>query len=311
VTAPGAVRELPAPAGSAPEDPAGLRQFLTFHLDGHLYGVPLVLVAEITPFKALNHIPHMPPCVEGLLDHRGQVIPVISLRERMNLGGQDASQPGNIIVLNLGGASAVAVLVDRVDAVLAVEPVRLIPASALLAGPEGAWVEAFILQEGKVIALLDPRLVTAVHGGRTGLGAAVSQDQDLLLDQGLQELIALAPPAPAENTTGALPQMKEVIAHTEREVGKVIDRVESMLGCCDQSFQALVRLKQESALGRLKGEEGRLAELEQLASELQDRLFTVLQQLQFQDIARQKLERVLDHIRGMRRVLKPEAPARG
>ena len=105
--------------------------------------------------------------------------------------------------------------------------------------------------------------------------------------------------------------MEEAIAHTEQEMGKVIDCVESMLTGSDKGFQALVRLKQEAALGRLKGEEGTLAEIEKLGSDLQDRVFTLIQQLQFQDIARQKLERVLNHIRGLQVIVGSKFRDRG
>ncbi len=79
----------------------------------------------------------MPRSVEGLLDHRGQVIPVISLRSRMNLAHQDAALSRNIVVLDLGGGSPVGVLVDAVDAVVSAAPEQMVPASPLLAGPEG------------------------------------------------------------------------------------------------------------------------------------------------------------------------------
>jgi hypothetical protein len=97
--------------------------------------------------------------------------------------------------------------------------------------------------------------------------------------------------------------MEAAINHTEQEMAKVIDCVEAMLAGSDKGFQALARLKQESALGRLKGEEKALAEIEKLGTELQDKVFGLLQQLQYQDIARQKLERVLNHIRGLQMIV--------
>jgi purine-binding chemotaxis protein CheW len=292
-----AVREHPASA--AP------RQFLSFKLDGHVYAVPLAQVAEITPLLELNRIPHMPKSVEGLLDHRGQVLPVINLRKRMNLGEQDSSLSRNIVVLDLGGGSPVGILVDTVDAVITAATEQLVPASLLLTGPEGAWVSNFILLEERIIALLNTGFITAFHGARVQLNAAVSQDldQDLALDRGLKELIELAPPKTVADGARIIPQMEEAINHTEQEMGKVIDCVESMLAGSDKGFQALVRLKQEAALGRLKGEEKTLAEIERVGTELQDRVFALIQQLQFQDIARQKLERVLNHIRGLQMIV--------
>ena len=296
-----AVREHAARAGAEGAD-AAPRQYLSFRLDGHIYAVPLALVAEITPHMVLNRIPHMPKSVEGLLNHRGQVIPVISLRSRMSLAQQDPSLSRNIVVLSQGGASPVGILVDVVDAVISAAPAQLVPASPLLSGPEGAWVLGFVLQGERIIALLDTGFITAFHGARAQLHSAAAQDQDKILDEGLKELIDLAPPKAAEGAR-IIPQMEEAIAHTEQEMGKVLDCVESMLGGSDKGFQALVRLKQEAALGRLKGEEANLAEIERLGTDLQDRVFTLLQQLQFQDIARQKLERVLNHIRGLQMIV--------
>jgi purine-binding chemotaxis protein CheW len=289
-------------AGPASGDGAVLRQYLSFELAGHTYALPLAQVAEITPFRELNQIPHMPRSVEGLLDHRGRVLPVISLRSRMGLEAQAASLSRNIVVLDLGETNLVGVLVDQVDSVLTAGPEHLIPASPLLAGPEGAWVCGFILQDDRITALLDPALVTVLHGTRVQLNLPGIHNQEAVLDRELQDLISLAPPK-AETGGRIIPQMEEAIAHTEKEMAKVLDSVEAMLVGSDLGFNALTRLKQEAALGRIKGEEGTLAELERVGTRLQEEIFTLIQQLQYQDIARQKLERVLNHVRGLQMVV--------
>jgi hypothetical protein len=240
--------------------------------------------------------------VEGLLDHRGRVLPVISLRSRMGLEAQAASLSRNIVVLDLGETNLVGVLVDQVDSVLTAGPEHLIPASPLLAGPEGAWVCGFILQDDRITALLDPALVTVLHGTRVQLNLPGIHNQEAVLDRELQDLISLAPPK-AETGGRIIPQMEEAIAHTEKEMAKVLDSVEAMLVGSDLGFNALTRLKQEAALGRIKGEEGTLAELERVGTRLQEEIFTLIQQLQYQDIARQKLERVLNHVRGLQMVV--------
>ena len=308
-----AAREQPAAQGRGgpAADAAILRQYLSFQLAGHVYAVPLAQVAEITPNRELNKIPHMPRSVEGLLDHRGKVIPVVSLRSRMHLPAQDAALAANIVVLDLGGNSPVGILVDAVDSVLSATADQLIPASPLLAGPEGAWVRGFLVLDRKIIALLDSGFITTFHGGRPELHSVAAQNQELALDQSLQALIDLAPPKAVMDGTRIIPQMEEAIAHTEQEMSKVLGCVEAMLGGSDKGFQAMVRLKQEAALGRLKGEEANLARIEKLGSELQDGVFGLLQQLQFQDIARQKLERVLNHIRGLQMIVGSKFRDRG
>ena len=299
----GAAPTTPSPRGAHAEGRDSVQhRFMTFFLNDRAYGLPLRHVAEITPFRELNKLPHMPRAVEGILDLRGRVVPVVNLRVRMSLPPLDPSKTGTILVLDLAG-TATGLLVDAVDAVVSIPGSDLVPASPLLAGLDGAWVEGFIVQGERVVTLLDAALI-ANHGiGRTqGKEILADIGFEERLDDGLRRLIEMAPPK-EQGEHRVLPQIESSISYTEQEMAKVLDAVEAMLAGSDKGFQAMVRLKQEAALGRLKGEEAALAEIERIGSDLQDRVFTLIQQLQFQDIARQKLERVLNHIRGLQVVV--------
>jgi purine-binding chemotaxis protein CheW len=295
--------------GTAPTAPSGTRaravsresvqhRFMTFFLNGRHYGLPLRHVAEITPLRELNKLPHMPKAVEGILDLRGRVIPVVNLRVRMSLPPLEETLKGTILVLDLAG-TATGLLVDAVDAVLSVPEEDLIPASPLLAGLDGAWVEGFIVQGDKVVTLLDAALVASHGGGRTqGREILASLTLEERLDDGLRRLIAMAPPK-AQGEHRVMPQIESSISYTEQEMAKVLDRVETMLASTDRVFQGLSYLKQEAGLGKLKGHERDIADLDRTNQEMQDMVFALIQQMQFQDIARQKLERVMSHLKGM------------
>jgi len=56
-------------------------------------------------------------------------------------------------------------------------------------------------------------------------------------------------------------------------------------------------------LGHLPGQEAAIAEIERIGAQVQEQIFELLQRIQFQDIARQKLERVLNHLRGLQLVV--------
>jgi hypothetical protein len=86
-------------------------------------------------------------------------------------------------------------------------------------------------------------------------------------------------------------------------MAKVVERVEAMLASADLAFQGLARLKQEVKLGHLPGQEVTIAEIERIGTQLQDEIFELIQRIQFQDITRQKLERVLNHIRGLQLIV--------
>ncbi|NTV72986.1 MAG: purine-binding chemotaxis protein CheW [Holophaga sp.] len=297
-----------AAATGVPHEPAAgaVRegQYLSFELAGHTYAVPLAQVAEITPHRELNQIPHMPRSVEGLLDLRGQSIPVINLRLRMGMEPLASELSLNIIVLDMGSSSNVGLLVDRVASVVEATREQMVPASALLAGPDGAWVQGFIVQAEHITALLDSQLITTFNHSRAhGLGLHKGHDVEEALDAGLQELIAAAPFRVESDASRIIPQMEEAISHTEQEMEKVLEKVETMLADTDKCFQGLVRLKQEAGLGHMKGLEAVLAQVETLGTRLQDEVFELIQKLQYQDIARQKLERVLNHIRGLQMIV--------
>ena len=273
-------------------------RFMTFFLDDRAYGLPLRHVAEITPFRELNKLPHMPRAVEGILDLRGRVVPVVNLRARMSLPPLDPSRTGTILVLDLAG-TATGLLVDAVDAVVSIPETDLVPASPLLAGLDGAWVEGFIVQGERVVTLLDAALI-ANHGvGRTqGKEVLANLSLEERLDDGLRRLIEMAPPK-EQGEHRVMPQIESSISYTEQEMAKVMERVEAMLASTDRVFQGLGYLKQEAGLGKLKGHERDIAELDRTNQEMQDMVFALIQQMQFQDIARQKLERVMSHLKGM------------
>ena len=288
----------PMPQARAEGRDSVQHRFMTFFLNGRHYGLPLQHVAEITPLRELNKLPHMPKAVEGILDLRGRVVPVVNLRVRMSLPPLEADRKGTILVLDLAG-TATGLLVDAVDAVLSVPEGDLVPASPLLAGLDGAWVEGFIVQGEKVVTLLDAALVASHGGGRTqGKEILASLSLEERLDDGLRRLIDMAP-SKEEGGNKVMPQIESSISYTEQEMAKVLDRVEAMLASTDKVFQGLGYLKQESGLGKLKGHERDVAELDRMNQEMQDTVFALIQQMQFQDIARQKLERVMSHLKGM------------
>lgn len=276
-------------------------QYLTFLLAGQSYAVPIAEVLEITPTRELNRMPHMPKGVEGILDLRGSVIPVINLRARIGLPSQESGLFENILILELGSHHA-GVLVDQVDSVVGARQDQIIPASGLLAGPEGGWVKGFLQIRDRIIGILDTQpLVT--HGSHHIAATYVHEDLDKKLDEDLLRLIEMAPRKSEGQDVKIIPQMEDAISHSEEEMEKVVARVESMLSGADKAFHGLARLKQELQLGRFPGEEMTVAEIEKVGQAIQDQIFELLQQLQFQDIARQKLERVLNHIRGMQMVV--------
>src|SRR5690625_3025021 len=107
-----------------------LREILVFELAGERYGLFLGAVHEIVRAVAITRLPGAPKIVEGAVDVRGRVIPVLDLRARFGLPAADLSPDEHMILARAGGRM-VAIRVDRatrlerVDAEQVEEPARI------------------------------------------------------------------------------------------------------------------------------------------------------------------------------------------
>ena len=288
----------PTPVGGEPS------QYMSFLIDGHTYAIPLSQVAEITPFRELNRMPHMPESVEGLLDMRGQVLPVISLRTRMDLPKKESHEGDAILIIDHQG-SKLGFLVDQVESVITTSEGQKAEVSPLLEGSDGVWVREILLLGARIVLVLEPASLSRLSLGesektRQEKTAVQVDDVELMLDEDLKNLLTLAGGKEKEKI---YPQLESVVSRTEQEVAKVLERAESMLAYTDRAFAGLSAFRQEVAMQGLPGYDERLAMLDEATNKVQNGVFDLIGQLQFQDIVRQKLEKVLTHISGMHNVI--------
>lgn len=95
----------------------GGNQYLTFKLNGQDYGVPITTVQEIKGWATTTPVPNSPDYIVGVLNLRGTIIPVISLRERFGLPKAHHDDFTVIIVVNMGSRLG-GLIVDGVSDVI-------------------------------------------------------------------------------------------------------------------------------------------------------------------------------------------------
>ncbi|GEM_PF-241925 len=102
-----------------PSQQAGVRQLVTFHLDGEEFAVEILKVQEIIRRIDPTRVPNAPDFVDGVINLRGKVVPVICLRKRFGLPAPEntAAAMGRIVVVEVGGTVA-GLAVDSVSEVL-------------------------------------------------------------------------------------------------------------------------------------------------------------------------------------------------
>lgn len=76
-------------------------QYVVFNINKEEFGIDIMKVKEIITYKEPTHIPNCPDFVEGVLNYRGKVIPVINLKKRFQMGDTDLTKETRIIVISL------------------------------------------------------------------------------------------------------------------------------------------------------------------------------------------------------------------
>ncbi|MCK5121607.1 MAG: chemotaxis protein CheW [Methylomarinum sp.] len=98
-----------------------IEQFLTFELAGESYGVEILKVQEIRGWEAVREIPNTPAFIKGALNLRGEIVPIIDLRERFGMEKTEYSPVTVVIVLcveNSLGSNVMGIVADAVSDVL-------------------------------------------------------------------------------------------------------------------------------------------------------------------------------------------------
>jgi purine-binding chemotaxis protein CheW len=135
-----------------------VEQFVVFRLGEEFYGLPILSVDEIVRRPDhLTRVPRAPAFVEGVMNLRGRVVPVISQRQRFSVTGGDAGKTRRIVVVTVDALQA-GFVVDAVSEVIAVSSHELKRNPDLTA--DGAQVFdriANIESAGRMILLIDPR----------------------------------------------------------------------------------------------------------------------------------------------------------
>jgi len=129
-------------------------QFVTFTLNDEEYAVDILSVQEINRITEITKVPNSPDYVEGVINLRGKVIPVINLRSKFGFEEKATDENSRIIIMEIQGIIN-GVIVDSVSEVLR------IPASAIEAAP--AVASDTISQFIKGLAKLDNRLIILVE----------------------------------------------------------------------------------------------------------------------------------------------------
>lgn len=119
------------------------------------YGLDVNVVTAIEPMTDIVPVPNAPACVLGLMNLRGEVIPVYSLRKRFELEEVADKEKNKLIVAHYDGKS-IAFKVDEVLEMQDFEESTISETPVIAKSARTAYVRAVANKQGKLILLLEP-----------------------------------------------------------------------------------------------------------------------------------------------------------
>ncbi len=129
-------------------------QLVTFNLGNEEYAVDILKVQEINRMKEITRVPNSPGYVEGVINLRGKVIPVVSLRTRFGLMEKESDEQSRIMIMDIQGIT-MGLVVDSVSEVLRIPMSTVEPTPPMASNISTEFIKGIAKLEERLIILLD------------------------------------------------------------------------------------------------------------------------------------------------------------
>jgi purine-binding chemotaxis protein CheW len=135
-------------------------QVACFRLGEDIYAIDIMRIREIIRPQKLASLPRAPVFVEGVLNLRGSVIPVVDLRKRFAMPLREIDQNRRLLIVALAGRT-LGIVVDEVTEVITVPVANIKPPPRVNNGMGAEYLVGVCLVQDDLVMLLDPdRLLT-------------------------------------------------------------------------------------------------------------------------------------------------------
>lgn len=133
------------------------KQLVIFELADEHYGVDIAAVESIIKMEPITVVPQSLSFVEGVINLRGSILPVVDLRKRFKLTAGEVNKDARIVVVNMGGVK-VGMVVDGVSEVLTLSEDAVEPTPPMATSADARFITG--------IARIDHRLVILLEMGK-------------------------------------------------------------------------------------------------------------------------------------------------
>jgi purine-binding chemotaxis protein CheW len=165
-------------------------QYLSFRLDEELFAIDVACVREVIDRTEMTRIPRMPEFMRGVINLRGNVVPVVDLRMKFGIGQVEMTIDTCVVVLEVNvdeEETAVGALVDAVEEVFELDPSHIEPPPKMGTRLNTEFIEGMGRLDDEFVILLDAdkafsaveieAVQSAAHKERRGRSAEKSPEE--------------------------------------------------------------------------------------------------------------------------------------
>ncbi len=139
-------------SGSAKSN-INLAQLVTFKVDNELYGLEILKIQEIVRLPDITRLPKAVSFIKGVINLRGNIVPVIDLREKFGLPAKRYSKMTRAIVVEISGKK-IALIVDEVAQVLRIDSSEISEAPYLVSSIAKEFIKGVAKFEEQLVIIL-------------------------------------------------------------------------------------------------------------------------------------------------------------
>ncbi|TCW61984.1 chemotaxis protein CheW [Treponema sp. J25] len=135
-------------------------QLVTFQLGEEVYGIDIMDVKEIVRVQDIRPIPNAPSYVEGIINLRGEIIPIINLHKRFHIKkpaiDEEEELLSGFIIIDIDGMK-LGVVIDKVLRVITIEDEQIQEPPQMLSGIGAEYIQGVVSTEERYLIILDIR----------------------------------------------------------------------------------------------------------------------------------------------------------
>jgi purine-binding chemotaxis protein CheW len=129
-------------------------QVVGFRIGRETFGLPISMVREIIRVPEITSVPNAPSYIEGVINLRGRIIPIVDLRKRFGEASSEASKKNRIVVVEIDGR-AIGLIVNSASEVLRIPPSEIEAPHNVFQEGEMDYITGVGKLKGRLVILLD------------------------------------------------------------------------------------------------------------------------------------------------------------